>query len=73
MKITILGYTVEIYKTDYNTLAKKLLVMSYGYGDTPNKITLIKALRFYRDCSLSDAKDKVEELFDFSTGKPVIK
>lgn len=74
MKAIIFGYTVEIYITK-NHLAETLLRLSSNYHGENHKIKLIKALREYSqgEIGLADAKDKVEEMFDFSTGKPVIK
>lgn len=57
-------------------LAEWLVRTTRNYPGGPHKINLIKALRRLRDCSLHDAKDKVEKLFDFSAGvnsEPVIK
>lgn len=59
-------------------LAEQLLEMSRVYVDgklvtNPGKLALIKILRLHWDCSLVEAKDKIEELFDFSTGEAVIR
>jgi len=74
VKTTIFGYTLEIYITRAY-LAETLLRLSRGQPGESHKIKLIKALREFSnyEIGLSEAKSKVEAMFDFSTGKPVIK
>ena len=74
MKITIFGYTIEVYITR-NHLAETLLRLSRGYPGESHKIKLIRALREYSryEIGLSEAKEKVEAMFDFSEGRPVIR
>lgn len=66
----------HIVRDNSRVLAAQLLQIARNYHGDSYKIKLIKALRELRDCSLSEAKDKVEELFDFSAGikkEPVIR
>lgn len=76
MIINLLGYTIEINigKTD-TLLAEKLLKLyrNYHYGNSP-KIGLIKAARenSHNQLGLYEAKELVENLFDFNEANEVI-